>query len=50
MQLSYYFQSRACAKGKLPRKALGLLEEAKERELPLDSYIYTAVIDGKPLS
>ena len=38
---------RACAKGKLSRKAVELLNQAKERGLSLDSYIYTATIDGK---
>ncbi len=38
---------RACAKAKMSRKAIQLLEDAKNNNAPLDAFIYTAVIDGK---
>jgi len=37
----------ACAKGGQSNKALSLLQVVKDKGLPLDSYCYTAVIDGK---
>jgi hypothetical protein len=38
---------RACAKGRMSRKALELLQDAKDNNMPLDAFIYTATIDGK---
>ncbi len=38
---------RACAKGGNTQKALGLLQVVKDKGLAVDSYCYTAVIDGK---
>lgn len=38
---------RACARGGNPKRALSLLQVVKDKGLPLDSYCYTAVIDGK---
>jgi pentatricopeptide repeat protein len=40
---------RACAKGGKTSRALTLLQVAKDKGLPVDSYCYTAVIDGKKL-
>jgi len=37
---------RACAKAGNTQKALDLLEVVKDKGLPVDSYCYTAVIDG----
>ena len=37
---------RACAKGGNTQRALGLLQVVKDKALPVDSYCYTAVIDG----
>lgn len=37
---------RACAKGGNTQKALSLLEDVKDKGLPVDSYCYTAVIDA----
>ena len=37
---------RACAKGGNIPKALSLLQVVKDKGLPVDSYCYTAVIDG----
>ena len=37
---------RACAKGGLTSRALNLLQVVKDKKLPIDSYCYTAVIDG----
>lgn len=38
---------RACARGGQTKRALNLLQVVKDKGLPLDTYIYTAVIDGK---
>lgn len=35
------------AKGGQTKRALGLLQVVKDKGLPVDSYCYTAVIDGK---
>jgi hypothetical protein len=31
----------------MSRKALELLQDAKDNNMPLDAFIYTATIDGK---
>lgn len=38
---------RACARGNMSTKSIQLLQEAKEKKMPLDAFIYTATIDGK---
>jgi pentatricopeptide repeat protein len=38
---------RACAKGGNADRALTLLQVVKDKKLPIDSYCYTAVIDGE---
>lgn len=37
---------RACAKGGNSKRALNLLQVVKDKGLPIDSYCYTAVMDG----
>lgn len=38
---------RACSKGGNTDRALTLLQVVKDKKLPIDSYCYTAVIDGE---
>jgi pentatricopeptide repeat domain-containing protein 1 len=44
---TYTNAMRACARGGKTRRALSLLQVVKDKGLPVDSYCYTAVIDGK---
>ena len=45
--ITYTNMIRACGKGKMVKKALKLLADAKKESIPLDVFIYTALIDGK---
>ena len=44
---TYTNAMRACARGGKTRRALSMLQVVKDKGLPIDSYCYTAVIDGK---
>jgi pentatricopeptide repeat protein len=44
--ITYTNAIRACSKGRKSEKALELFQDAKKRNLPLDTYIYTSVIDA----
>lgn len=43
---TYTNAMKACARGGKTQRALNLLQVVKDKNLPLDSYCYTAVIDG----
>ena len=45
--VSHIEHLRACARGNMSTKSIQLLQEAKEKNMPLDAFIYTATIDGK---
>jgi pentatricopeptide repeat protein len=45
--ITYTNTVRACGRAKNAKKALLLLDDAKKQLIPLDVFIYTAVIDGK---
>lgn len=43
----YEYFNRACAREKMSKKAIQLLQDAKRSGMPLDAFIYTATIDGE---
>lgn len=44
--ITYTNTIRACAKSKMSKKAIQLLENAKRNNMQMDAFIYTAAIDG----
>lgn len=45
--ITYTNTIRACGSARMSKKALNLLVDAKKNSIPLDVFIYTALIDGK---
>lgn len=45
--ITYTSAIRACGKSRMSKRALKLLSDAKRDSIPLDVFLYTAVIDGK---